>query len=281
LRRPWNIEPRSFEAHHYLALTQERLGRVQLAEQSLRRTIELRPEWWGGHNTLGLFLVRHAQYAEGESYYQQAKKLAPDNPVPYINLASLYIKRHQLAEAERELKESLSKRRMTAALNNLAAVYYRQDRCREAADLLKEAVELGEDAMGWGNLADAYRCAKESASLSSDAYRKAIELAQQSLAVNPKDAETMALIALYYAQLGDIKKALLYAQNARDLTPDSAFVLLRRIKVYELAHRRRDALNAVEAYLAAGYSRAAIDDDRDLAPLRADPRYLALLANTN
>jgi tetratricopeptide (TPR) repeat protein len=200
--------------------------------------------------------------------------------VPYINLASLYIKRHQLAGAERELKESLSKRRMTAALNNLAAIYYRQDRCREAADLLKEAIKLGEGALVWGNLASAYRCAEETPDLARDAYHKAIDLAHQSLAVNSRDAETMAIMAEYYGQLGDIKRARMYADNARDLAPDSPVVLLKRIKVFELARLRPDVLKAAQAYLGAGHPSAAISDDRDLAALRADPGYKALLAKS-
>src|SRR3970282_879273 len=83
--------------------------------------------------------------------------------------------------------------------NNLGFVYYATANYRSAADEFRAAIAAGLDhAMPWGGLGAAYRQMGRRTE-AGEAYAKAIELAGARLAVNPKDSEARALMAMSLA----------------------------------------------------------------------------------
>ena len=81
--------------------------------------------------------------------------------------------------------------------------------------MFEKAVEMNPgDETCAGNLADAYRWAGQK-DKANTTYDKAISLAYKQLQVNPRDANTMGHMALYYAKKGDSTRAKEFIKRAR------------------------------------------------------------------
>jgi serine/threonine-protein kinase len=166
-----------------------------------------------------------------------------------------------------------------SAYSNLGTIYFFLGRCREAIPLMERAAQLApKSEQVWGNLGDAYACVsgrKEDADL---AYRHAVQLGQDRLAVNANDGETLSVVALYEAKLGDKTKALENVLKARRLAPGSRKVQWEAALIYELSGQRDHALEALQSAIRGGQPLDEVRGEPALANLRADPRYQQLIA---
>jgi Tfp pilus assembly protein PilF len=143
--------------------------------------------------------------------------------------------------------------------------------------LLEKAVAM-EDASydAWGNLADAYSQTHGLSSKAPAAYRHAVELAEKDLAVN-SNSPARANLAFYLIKLGNRKRAIEEIERASKVSPEDQNILFWAAVVYESAGDRKDALDALSAAAARGYSLAVIRAVSDLKDLRKDPRYSDLV----
>jgi tetratricopeptide (TPR) repeat protein len=129
----------------------------------------------------------------------------------------------------------------------------------------------------WGNLGDAYACVSGRKRDAESAYRHAVRLGQERLKVNSSDAETLSVVALYEAKLGDKSTALENIQKARGLAPGSRKVQWEASLIYELAGQRDRAFQALQAAIHEGQPLDEVRGEPALANLRADPRYQQLI----
>lgn len=262
-----------------LALAYQTLRQLNDAEKMFQAAIDLRPGYWASHTDLGLFYVRYGRYKEGELHLQRAVELAPDNVGTYNNLGLLYIKTGQLTEAERTLKKSLSIKRSVEALDNLGVVYFHLGRYDEAVRAFRQAIDVGGDNMtSQGNLAEALRWSPQHANEAPAAYRHAIQLAEKELAINPNNAPSRAMLALFFARIGETKRALAEIRQSVQLAPQNGTVLLLSISVYERLGLRDESLGVLRILVQGEYSIAEIRRDPDLADLRRDPLYVQLVS---
>ena len=81
------LDPTSKEAHHGLATSLSRTGRLDLAEKHYRRAIEIDPAWAQPHNLLGVVLGKTGRLQEAVAQFKQAVALAPDDQGARKNLA--------------------------------------------------------------------------------------------------------------------------------------------------------------------------------------------------
>jgi len=108
------------------------------------------------------------------------------------------------------------------------------------------------------------------------AYRKAIDLIQARLEVNPRDASALAFSADYYAMLEQEPQARDRLSRALEVAPADAEVLFRAAILYNHFGNTEKALDYLTKSVAAGYSQTAIRDTPDFDRLRDDPRFRAL-----
>ena len=127
-------------------------------------------------------------------------------------------------------------------------------------------------------MGDAYACVSGRKIDADSAYHRAVQLGQARLAVNSSDAETLSVMALYEAKLGDKAKALENIQKARRLAPGSRKVQWEAALIYELAGQRDHALDALQAAIHGGQPLNEVRGEPALASLRADPRYQKSIA---
>jgi serine/threonine-protein kinase len=272
----------SAAAYRGLAQAYDRLGRSQDAELTFRKAIELRPNDWAGYQDLGRLYIRRAEYAKAEECLRRVTELTPDNYWGFSVLGAVYHYQGRFEQAIAMIDRSIQLRPTGGAYSNLGTIYSFQGRYQEAARAFEKALELGTANRAiWGNLAEAYLRVPGQAEKAPEAYRRAIQLTERDLAVNPKDAEVRAHLAVYCARLNQRQRALVEAAKARGLAAGNKTVLFRCALAYELAGRRSLALETLKEALRGGYSRAEVERHPDLADLRQDPRYTALMRSSS
>jgi serine/threonine-protein kinase len=109
------------------------------------------------------------------------------------------------------------------------------------------------------------------------AYQRALQLGEERLAVNPKDAGLLGRVALYQARLG-MPVALANIAKSRELDPHNRQVAWHATLAYELAGKRQLALAALRDALQGGQSLDEVRHEPTLAGLRADPGFARLIA---
>ncbi len=275
-----NLDPLNADAYRELATAYDNSNQLDEAEKTYRRAIDLRPSSWLSYKDLGVFYVGHSRYRDAEQPYLKMISLTPDNDWAYRNLGTLYQLEGRNNEAEEMLKKAIGLKPTVEAYANLAALYYFEGRYADAVSMNKLALDLPDgriNSVVWGNLADAYRWTPGMNDQAPQAYQHAIHLAEDRLVLNPKNVNATIGLAVYWAKLGDRRKALEYLAEARRLAPTYMHVLFQSVLVYELTGQRKLALEALQDALRAGYSKQEVLREPELAKLRQDPHFQRLI----
>ncbi len=267
-------EPTSDDAYRGLGLAYERLDKLTDAERTYRRAIELRPHYWAGYYWLGRFYLHRGRYPEAVEMFKQVVALVPDSFLGYSSLGALLHLMGRTDEAIADYQKSLAIKPTYFANSNLGTLLFFQGRYGEAVLMFEKAAALAPNNYEvQRNLADAYRWAPGLAHKAPPAYRRAIELAQDQLRVNPREPAAHGALAICWAKLGEKNKALEAISTARRESPGDRSILFNSVQVYHLAGLRHRALEALVAAVRGGYSLAEIRAEPELAGLRGDPGY--------
>jgi len=126
-------------------------------------------------------------------------EIAPDNPIGYENIGSVYMRQGKWSEAIPRYQKALSIDPDSPTYSNLGTAYFFLKRYDEAVKMYEKAVQgtTGDEYL-WSNLADAYRWLGQSEKAQA-AYKRAIVVAKMG-----SDAQSAG-------SLGDL--ALLLRQN--------------------------------------------------------------------
>jgi serine/threonine protein kinase/Flp pilus assembly protein TadD/TolB-like protein len=279
LEKARQLEPSNPTVFSELGQVQEAMGKFDQAEASFQAAAQLRPGDWTSLNSLGGFYYGRGRYQDAIPLFRKITELAPDNSEGYTNLGATNAMAGQYEAAAASFKQSLALRPTASAYTNLGTIDFFLGRCAEAVPLMEQASRLTpKSEQMWGNLGDAYACIPGRRADANLAYRRAVQLGQQRLAVNANDGETLSVVALYQAKLGDKIKALANIQKARHLAPASRKVLWEAALIYELAGNRTQALAALRGAIHGGQPLDEVRGEPALANLRADPRYQSLMA---
>jgi tetratricopeptide (TPR) repeat protein len=108
-------------------------------------------------------------------------------------------------------------------------------------------------------------------------YKRALELAEQQLSVNPGDAEAMSFVAYFYSRLGNREKALKLDGLARDKAPDAMYVYYNSALVHAEFGETDDALDALERTVALDYQKDLLSLDPAFESLRGEERFKRLV----
>ncbi len=280
LNKAAQLEPSNPNVLSELGAVREAMGKFDLAESSFQAATKLRTDDWTSLNALGSFYYRRGRYPDAIPLFVKVTEMAPDDSLGYTNLGATHAMAGQYDAAAENFKKSLALRQTASAYTNLGTIYYFLDRCAEAVPLMERASELApKSEQMWGNLGDAYACAGGPQDAATSAYRRAVQLGLQRLDVNPNDGETLSVVALYQAKLGDKAKALANIRKARRIAPASRKVMWESALVYELAGDRNEALTALTGAIHGGQPLDEVRGEPALAKLRADPRYQKLMAS--
>jgi serine/threonine-protein kinase len=285
LRTALDRDPVNADAYRALAKAYVQAGKPADAEETYKRAIQLRPNFWLGYLDAATFYNSVGRYPDAEKALRTAAALTPDNYLVYRNLGGVEMGRGEWASAEQNLKLALTKRPSGSVYSNLGSLYIYLARYADAVPMLEQAVALGggdesHAYLIWGNLGDAYRWTKGREASATGAYRKAIDLAKTQLAVNPKDATLLSRIAVYRAKIGEFQQAEAGVREVLKLSTADPNIPYRAALVFELAGQRQISLQYLRAAISAGYSVNVVEREPELSSLRKDPGYQAIIRST-
>jgi serine/threonine-protein kinase len=250
------------------------LERFEDSEAAYLAAIRVKPDYWGGYNDLGYLYYRNGRFANAAQQYARVGELTPDNYLAFSNLGAMYYYLERWDEAKSAFARSIEIEPSDRAYLNLASIYYIEADYERSAALFGQAVELNDsNYRSWAGLANSYYWIPGQREQSIPAYRRAIELAEQRLALNPGNARMLATLASYYVMVDEDETALEYTERALQISDDKPFVLYFAGYVYEQLGQRDRAVELIGKAVTLGYPLEEIERDPWLSGLRADDRF--------
>ncbi len=281
LRSALEHDPLSLAARRAIAELRAESGRTALAETAYREAAELRNEYWGVHDDLGVFLASQGRYDEAAGEFATVTILTPGNVIGYRNLGAMYYHLDRLDEAAAMFETALELSPNYSTYSNLATLHFARARYADAAAMYEGALEIDDsDYRVWGNLAASCLWMRDGAVRAERAYREAAARGERRRAVTPRDPQLLTLLAGYYAQLNHPERSRELMEEAILHAPDDVEVMFQVGHTHEVLGDRELALSWIERALEHGYSRAQVESTPALRGLCADERYLSFAERT-
>jgi tetratricopeptide (TPR) repeat protein/tRNA A-37 threonylcarbamoyl transferase component Bud32 len=250
------------------------------AEATYRRAVAQQPSYWAVYNQFGFFYFRSGRYAEAIPMFREAIRRRPDSVRVYNNLGAALFKIDGFAEARQAYQSSIRISPSDGAWTNLGNLEYYVGNYRAAAAAFEEATKLTPGKyLYWTNLADAYRWTPELAERAAGAYKKAVELAERELSLNPDNAEAHATLGICYAKLGRLDPARRHVERALQIEPTNPDHMLYAAIVAGIGGKKEEAIGWVRKAVSAGLGRAQIERDPELKDLRSQPGFAEAIAS--
>jgi tetratricopeptide (TPR) repeat protein/predicted Ser/Thr protein kinase len=270
------------DSHNLSALVQlagayEVSGRRSDAQALYDQALRLQPSYVPAITNLGVLRMKEGDYAKAAQLFELVVSLAPNQVDGHTSLGSAYYYLNRLDDAERELTKSIALNPTAVALANRCGVaFYLRHFDLAVADCRKAVALAPNNALAWGNLADALVEVPATRAEGLETYRKALDVAAQQIRINPKDPDLLSSMALYAAKVGQYAAASQYGNSALSMGRDRVGVLYKVGKASGLSGHCAGAVDLLNQALAKGYSRDDAKRDPDLQRLRNAPWTCAI-----
>ena len=270
------------EAYRELALTFIELGRLPDAESTYKKAISVRPQYASSYGQLAFLYRREGKYAMAIAELKKAIELAPDDARQWFSLGGTYYFAGDYTRSIDALQKAINIRPSYQAYSNLGQSYLALRRFPEAIASLEQAVAMGSHTVQtFGNLGRAYYFYPPKHDLARDPLEKALQVAEDDVKVNPKNADAHTLSAEYLAMLGRKSESLQQLNKAIELRPNDAETLYFAGIVHALLGDRDEAISWLQSAIKHGYSRAEIDNAFELDELRKSAEYKSMIGSGN
>lgn len=142
LERAIEIDPAASPAWINLSMVYSKQGDPNAAEDALRRAADLKPQGLGSL-ALGRFLMHHERLEEAEKSLRRSIDLAPEQGTPWLELGNLLWKQDRMEEAEEAYRRAVEVApERWKAWRSLGLLLARQGRADEAEAALRKAIAL-------------------------------------------------------------------------------------------------------------------------------------------
>lgn len=276
--RALSVDLKYVDAHIGRGKALIELNRSTEAEQSLRQAIALDPSYWAGFNEMGSFLYSAGRFDEAADYYLDFARRSEDNATAYNNVGAAYYLAGNLSAAAEAWDRSLAIKPTRSAYSNTGTMYFYLGEFEIAAERFIEASKYAPwDHRLWGNLADAYYFTDGMQHVATAIYKAAIDFAEERIQVNPLDMETVAILAHYYARVGNDEKARQMSARALSGAPEDMYVQYYSALVSAQLGDTDNALARVERAIALDYKKDLLRFDPGLVVLAESERFKQLV----
>ncbi|WP_269623964.1 tetratricopeptide repeat protein [Prochlorococcus marinus] len=215
-RKAIEIKPDYSMANYNLGLILKDIGKLQEAEISTRKAIELNPDFAMAHSNLGLILKDIGKLQEAEISTRKAIELKPDYSMAHYNLGLILKDIDKLQEAEISTRKAIEiKPDYAEAYSNLGNILKDIGKLQEAEMSYRKAIEIKPDYSmanyNLGNILNDLGKLEEA----EFSYRKAIE-------INPDYANAHLNLGNTLKNLGKLQEAEFSYRKAIEINPDFA-----------------------------------------------------------
>jgi TolB-like protein/Tfp pilus assembly protein PilF len=183
-------------------------------------------------------------------------------------------------EAELELRRAIE---LDPALYDAHYIFGRvafgQGRVAEAAARFREACRISPDAYdSWYLLGMCYRKLGETTKARATSIA-CVEATKKRLRDHPDDTRAWTMGAAIFAELGEPERAEEWVRRAILIDADEPIIEYNAACVFTGLGKYDEAISCLESSVLSGaLSKSWVENDPDLDPLRADPRFQELLA---
>ena len=203
---------------------------------------------------------------------------ADNDAAALSNLGAAYYLAGEFRKAAEAWDDAIKIRPGRSVYSNTGTMYFYLGDFDQAADRFAMAANFApNDYIVWGNLADAYYFGEKFKQVADVTYKRALELAERQLSVNPNDAEAMSSAAYYNSRLGNRDKAMELDAVARDKAPDAMYVYYNSALIHARIGDADDALRALERAVELDYQRDLLPLDPAFEGLRDEERFKQLV----
>jgi serine/threonine protein kinase/tetratricopeptide (TPR) repeat protein len=217
---------------------------LEAAKQASQRALELDPALAEAHASAGLVLLQQGELDKARDEFEMAMRLDP----------TLFEARYFYARA-----------------------CFQRGQTELAAQLFESAAQAREDYQARFFAAQSYAALGRDAKAESS-YRRALDVVQDHLALNPDDARALTMGAVAQCRTGEREEGLRWAERAVRVDPEDPGVAYNVACLYALEGEREKAIDFLEHALGAGFgNREWFERDPDLESLRGDARFMQLL----
>jgi tetratricopeptide (TPR) repeat protein len=279
LKRALQLAPNSDDGYRGLGKAYISLGQKDLALQAYQKAVDINPYYWVNYSSLGSAYSELGRYEEALTAFRKIIELEPDNAFGYLNVGVIFFQQGKYEECIPYFQKALKIQPHYSIYSNLGTAYFYLKRYADSVPMFEKAVELNSnDGVFMGNLADAYRWSGQ-LDKANTTYDRAIALSFKELQVNPRDADVMDHLSLYYAKKGNPVQALDFIRRARAINPADVSMIYDEAVVYTLTGRPPEALKSLREALQKGYSLQEAKNDPELANLQSRPEFAKIVAD--
>jgi TolB-like protein/Flp pilus assembly protein TadD len=259
---------------------------LEFARQMFTRAIEIDPEFALAHAGIAdSCSLLHTYYPsampgpeQADEASRRALELAPDLPEAHASRAFALTQIGRFDEAAAEFQTAIA---LDPSLFEARYFYgrhcFQQGRMAEAARWFEDAARVQENFEARFFAAQAFE-AEGRSDAAAAAYRRALVVAEQHLELRPDDPRAATMRAVSLCRLGESAEGLAWARRALEIDPADAGVRYNVACLYALDGKRDEALDCIEDCVRLGFGNLEwIERDPDLASLRGEPRFNALL----
>jgi predicted O-linked N-acetylglucosamine transferase (SPINDLY family) len=140
------LKPNYAEAHYNLGITLHQLGRLEDAEASYEKAIAIKPDFAEAHNNLGITLQELGRLEDAEASYEKAIAIKPDVAEAHYNLGNTLKKLGRLEDAKTSYNKAIAlKPNYVDAHYNLGITLQELGRLEDAEASYEKAIALKPD----------------------------------------------------------------------------------------------------------------------------------------
>jgi TolB-like protein/thioredoxin-like negative regulator of GroEL len=290
---PPRTTPADMRAYEYVLrgrqfFRQTRKTSLEFALEMFRKAIEVDPEYAEGYvgaaSAEALIKMYYpslgGDLTDADAASLRALELAPALADAHAARGLVLFVQGELEEAEESFREAMQR-----DLNQFESRYFygricfQQGRHAEAAALYDDAVRAREDYQAAFFAAQAYEALGDEET-ARRRYSDALEIVETHMDLNPDDPRAATMRAVASCRLGKLEDGIRWAERAIAIDPTDASVRYNVACLFALEGERERAIDLLEQAFASGFGqRDWVRQDPDLASLRGDPRFEALVAD--
>lgn len=258
--RALELAPFSTSAMREFSLTLIEQNRFDAAERQLEKALAIETDYWLNYREMGRILFMQGEYERAAEYYEMESELVADNSRALNNLGAAHFLSERFDQAVAAWESIADADRNDRVLSNLgSAHFFRRDYVR-AAEMFGQAIAMApENHEYWSGMGEAM--AQAGAGDYQANFRRALELAETRLTINPNDALMLSAVATYQAALGDSDAVDRVINRLHEIKADGVYVTYDIARAYARLGRNTEALETMNQLVSLGYSRTLLSLD--------------------